>query len=455
MAGPRPVTTRRADERMPADKKPQADKGLLPEKALRRGQKPGTEHAPQPNGTADHPARDSCGALRPFYADLHVHVGRTKDGRPVKISGSRDLTFQGIAAEASDRKGMDIVGIIDCHSPAVQRDIDDCLAAGEMEELSGGGIRYRRTVILIGAEIEVRDPGLGPAHLLVFMPTLDAMRAFTGWLRPRMKNVELSSQRLRASARELQDEVLARGGLLIPAHVFTPHRSLYGSCCDRMATLLDADRVEAVELGLSADSRMAGYIAELDGKTFLTNSDAHSPGKIGREYNELRLVAPTFEEVLKAIRGEDGRKVAANYGLDPRLGKYYRSYCAVCGAVLDEGGPVTDRCPRCGRENLVRGVLDRILSIADRPEPFVPASRPPYRYQVPLEFLPGLGRRKLNRLLDEFGTEMNILHRVSPESLEQAAGRELAELVLAARRGELALASGGGGRYGRVLGFSS
>lgn len=390
-------------------------------------------------------------ALRRFYADLHVHVGRTKDGRPVKISGSRDLTFRNIAIEASDRKGMDIVGVIDCHSPAVQRDIDECLSDGEMEELPGGGIRYRNTVILPGAEIEVRDPGLGPAHMLVFMPTLDAMRDFTRWLAPRMKNVELSSQRLRATARKLQDETLARGGILIPAHVFTPHRGLYGSCCDRMDRLLDPDRVDAVELGLSADSRMAGHLAELDGKTFLTNSDAHSPGKIGREYNELLLADATFAEVVKAIRGEGGRKVAANYGLDPRLGKYYRSHCADCGSIPDVAGPVIGRCPRCGGAKLVRGVLDRILSLGDRLQPFVPAHRPPYRYQVPLDFLPGLGKKTLDRLLAAFGTEMNVLHRVPREELERVAGAPLAELILAARKGELALAPGGGGAYGKVL----
>lgn len=404
----------------------------------------GTERADRNEGG------DSSAGLHRYYADLHVHIGRTEDGQPVKISGSRDLTFRKIAAEASGRKGMDIVGIIDCHSPAVQREMDASLASGEMEEAAGGGIRYRNTLLLIGSEIEVRDPGLGPAHLLVFLPTLDAMRSFTEWLRPRMKNVTLSSQRLHAPARELQEEALVRGGTLIPAHVFTPHRSVYGSCCDRMEQLLDLERVEAVELGLSADSRMAGYIAELDGKTFLTNSDAHSLAKIGREYNELLLAEPNFAEVMKAVRGEDGRRVVANYGLDPRLGKYHRSYCADCGSILDEGAPVTERCPHCGYSRLVRGVMDRILSLSDRTEPVVPADRPPYRYQVPLEFLPGLGKRTLDRMLAEFGTEMNILHRVPGESLKRAVGRELAGMILAARRGELQAESGGGGIYGKI-----
>jgi PHP family Zn ribbon phosphoesterase len=84
-------------------------------------------------------------ALQPFFADLHVHIGRSQDGQPVKISGSKNLTFWNIAKEASERKGIELIGIIDCHSPAVQTDIKNCLHSGEMEEVEGGGIRYRDT----------------------------------------------------------------------------------------------------------------------------------------------------------------------------------------------------------------------------------------------------------------------------------------------------------------------
>lgn len=99
----------------------------------------------------------------------------------------------------------------------------------------------------------------------------------------------------------------------------------------------------------------------------------------------------------------------------------------------------------------MKGVLDRILDIADRKEPLVPAYRPPYHYQVPLEFIPGLGKRKLNALLQAFGTEMNILHKAGEAELAAVAGQELAELIVLARTGRLALSSGGGGTYGKVI----
>jgi len=389
-------------------------------------------------------------SMNRYYADLHVHIGRTEEGKPVKISGSPQLTFRNIAEESSERKGMDIVGIIDCHSPTVQREIEGYLESGEMVEASGGGIRYRQTLLLLGSEIEVRDPGLGPAHLLVFMPTYQSMSEFTVWMSRHMKNVELSSQRIYVTARELQDEAIGRGGTLIPAHIFTPHRSVYGSCTDRMSSLLDLTHIAAVELGLSADSEMAGYIGELEPMTFLTNSDAHSLAKIGREYNELELESASYEEVMKAIWRQDGRRVAANYGLNPLLGKYHRTYCASCGSINDEKQTTTERCLYCGHNKLIRGVMDRIQELADRSEPDMPSYRPPYRYQVPLEFFPGLGPKKLRTLLEQFGTEMNIVHRVPYQSLVDSVGDEIAGMIIKARTGELELTSGGGGYYGKV-----
>ncbi|QWU14721.1 TIGR00375 family protein [Paenibacillus sophorae] len=384
------------------------------------------------------------------YCDLHVHIGRTSEGQPVKISGSRDLTFAGIAKEAAERKGIGLIGIIDSHSPAVQRDILNCLHDGEMTEAEGGGIAYRGTAIILGTEIEIREPGRKECHVLAFMPDLKTMTEFSLWMGRHMRNVNLSSQRIYVPSRELQDEIYGRGGILIPAHIFTPHKGLYGCAAERMAELFDLRRIAAVELGLSADSEMAGYISELDPYTFLTNSDAHSLGKIGREYNEMELAAPSFAELRLALEGREGRRVTANYGLNPRLGKYHRTYCAGCGSIIDEAYATSQRCPYCGSVKLVQGVLDRILNIADRKEPVVPARRPPYRYQVPLEFIPGLGKAKMNLLLQAFGTEMNILHEAGEEELAAVAGAELAAKIAAARSGSLELTAGGGGTYGRV-----
>jgi uncharacterized protein (TIGR00375 family) len=388
--------------------------------------------------------------MNSYYVDLHIHIGRTEAGNPVKISGAKDLTFFNIAKEASERKGIDMVGIIDCHSPAVQTEIMMYLDQGDMVEQEGGGIRYHKTTVLLGSEIEVRDPGMGTAHLLAYLPNLKGMQDFTEWMRKHMKNVELSSQRIYVPAKVLQEEVLGRGGILIPAHIFTPHKSIYGSCSSRMEHLLELDGIAAVELGLSSDSEMAGTISELDRYTFVTNSDAHSLAKIGREYNLMQLKEPNYEELLKALNRSEGRRVQANYGLNPRLGKYHRTYCANCETIIDESSITVERCLYCGSTKIVKGVMDRIQAISDREQPFLPTYRPPYQYQVPLEFIPGLGRRKLDQLLQAFGTEMNILHRVSFMELSDVIGEDIAAYITQARTGQLTLEVGGGGHYGKV-----
>lgn len=389
--------------------------------------------------------------LQQVYADLHIHIGRSEDGQPVKISGSRNLTFANIAKEASERKGIGLIGIIDCHSPGVRADIRALIATGEMSELPGGGIRYRDTTILLGSEIEIREPGQQECHVLVYFRDLERMDDFAEWMRTRMKNIQLSSQRLHTTYRELQQQTKQHGGLFMPAHMFTPHKGIYGSVTAHMSDVLDLELVDGGELGLSADTTMAGYISELDRYPLFTNSDAHSLGKIGREYNVLRMKEASFDGLLGVLRGNEGAHIEANYGLDPRLGKYHRTYCRNCEHIIHESGAVLERCPYCGSTQLTIGVLDRVLHIADRSQPEPPVDRPPYRYQVPLSFIPGLGPAKMNRLLEVFGTEMAILHRSSASELEAVVGKEIANYIVLARDGRLTLSAGGGGAYGKVV----
>lgn len=388
--------------------------------------------------------------MNDYYVDLHIHIGRTESGRPVKISGSRNLTFYNIAHESATRKGIDMIGIIDCHSPSVQAEIMAYLHNGEMVELSGGGIQYRDCTIILGSEIEVRDPGCGPTHLLAYLPNLTSMQDFTKWMSGFMKNIELSSQRLYVTSRELQHEVWSRGGMMIPAHIFTPYKSVYGSGSSRIADMLELNGLAAVELGLSSDTYMASYLSELDHFAFVTNSDAHSLQKIGREYNQMRMVEPSFQELVKALAFQDGRSILGNYGLNPQLGKYHRTFCAQCDAILDEVQISISRCLNCGSHRIVRGVMDRILALADRETPLIMPHRPPYHNQIPLEFIPGLGKKKLEQLLGHFGTEMNVLHHISLEDLSSNVGTEIAENILKARDGKLQVDVGGGGRYGRI-----
>ena len=392
--------------------------------------------------------------MRKVYADLHIHIGRTSAGQPVKITAARDLTFENIAKECAERKGIEVAGVVDCGSPAVMEDIDALVEAGEMVELPAGGLRYRdATTILLGCELETVEDDGSASHQISYFAGREQLRVFVGFLRRLVTNLDLSSQRCRVPARQLLRMAESAGGVFVPAHAFTPHKSPYGTCVRRLSDMFGEEgmgRLAAVELGLSADSSLADRIAELAPLTLLANSDAHSLPKIAREYNVLWLEDLSFEEVVWALRRERGRKVLANYGLDPRLGKYHRTFCPKCEVIAPTAPPVLC-CPLCGGGDVVKGVLDRIAEIADYPEPRPPDHRPPYHYQVPLQFLPGIGAVGLGKLLNRFGTEMRVLHEAAPEDLQVVVGQKLAQLVIQARQGSLPLLAGGGGRYGKAV----
>ena len=266
-----------------------------------------------------------------------------------------------------------------------------------------------------------------------------------------IKNITLSTQRSDISGYELIDIVEKYNGILIPAHVFTPFKSYYGNCADRMKEIFKEkyDKIFAIELGLSSDTFLADTISELEGKTFVTNSDAHSLPKIAREYNKMLVEDINFSEIVKALKNEDGRKVLVNYGLDPKLGKYHRTFCDACNTVIETKEPV-ERCPHCDSEKVTFGVFDRIELIKDKKETKSPESRPPYIYQVPLNFIPGLGKKTIDKLLDAFETEMNILHKLSKDDIESVIGEKIANNIVNSREGNMKVQSGGGGNYGKV-----
>ncbi len=387
-----------------------------------------------------------------YVCDMHVHIGRSTSGRPVKITAARDLTFENIARECAKRKGIDVVGVVDCASPPVLEDIHALVESGEMVEQPGGGLRYLDTVtVLPAAEFETYEEGGGQSHHVSYFPSVAALQDFSDALAQHVTNMELSSQACRLPARELLELAAGFGALFVPAHCFTPHRSPYGSCVDRLGEMFgDAwEQVHAIELGLSADSFLADRIDELGDRSFLSNSDAHSLPKIGREYTIIEMKAPTFREFAMALRREGGRGIAANFGLDPRLGKYHRTFCEDCERIA-QGDPPVLECEACGSGNVTRGVLDRIVQIADHREPRPPAHRPLYQYQVPLQFVPGVGTVTLNKLINRFGSEMAVLHEAEPGELARTVGAKIATLIVHARQGTLPLRAGGGGHYGKA-----
>ncbi|MCI8277489.1 MAG: TIGR00375 family protein [Clostridia bacterium] len=390
------------------------------------------------------------------FGDFHVHIGRSENGKPIKITAARSLNFANIAKECVQKKGINIVGIIDCASPYVIEDIEEFLRSGEAFEIPDGGIIYQNKVcIILGSEIEtseINDEGkTGSAHNLCYFPTLKDIKAFSNEMKNHIHNITLSSQRADISAYELIDIVTKYNGILIPAHAFTPHKSFYGNCTSSLKRIFKEkyDLIPGIELGLSSDTYLADKISELENKTFLTNSDAHSLPKIAREYNKMQVEDVSFKEFVKVLKREDGRKIVANYGLDPKLGKYHRTYCEVCDKRIPGDAPVT-KCNTCESKNITMGVFDRIEIIKDKKETKSPKDRPEYIYQIPLTFIPGIGKKTIDKLLEHFGTEMTILHKLSNDDIEGVVGDKIANNIINARDGKMHIVEGGGGVYGKV-----
>ncbi|MBM7621269.1 uncharacterized protein (TIGR00375 family) [Bacillus tianshenii] len=388
--------------------------------------------------------------MQDYFADLHIHLGSTVSGNPVKITASRKMTIEAVIEEARLRKGLDMIGVIDCHVPEVLVQLGNWVKDGLALEKPDGGIQFGETTLILGTELEVHDENCqGLIHVLCYLPTRETMIEFSRWLSERLKNITLSTQRVYENAVVIQEKVRDLGGLFIPAHVFTPFKSLYGKGVERsLKEVFDPGLIDAVELGLSANTLMASALSELDRYLFVSNSDAHSVGKIAREYQKIRLMEPSFIELKAALSESDGRGISANYGLDPHLGKYYRTACENCLRVVEGVGTVEGNCPDCGHARMTKGVSVRIEEIRDQAQSI--RKRPPYIHQVPLDFIPGLGPKTMLKLRGVFGSEMKILHDATFEELSEVVGEKVARLIVKARNGELNFHSGGGGRFGRV-----
>lgn len=404
--------------------------------------------------------------MKDVFVDMHVHIGASSDGLPVKITASKNLNFENIANESLYKKGIQFVGIIDCASPRVIKDIKDFIKNEKAFELEDGGIIYDGKIcIILGSEVEtseVNDEGkTGSAHNLCYFPRLKDIEGFSKEMSKYIKNINLSTQRARLSGYDLIDIVKKYNGELIPAHAFTPFKSYYGNCTDSLKKIFKEkfEDIYAIELGLSADTDLADNLSELEDVNFLTSSDAHSLPKIGREYTKLRVNELSFKGLFDAIKKgskadknikdkkEEKIGIVANYGLDPKLGKYHRTFCDNCKNLSAKENGV---CKNCGSKKIVYGVLDRVLDIKDKKKSISPKMRPQYIKQVPLEFLPGFGKKTIKKLNDIFGTEMNILHNIEIDNIEAEFNKNIAEEIKKLREGGFKIASGGGGNYGKL-----
>ena len=179
--------------------------------------------------------------MKEIFADLHVHIGRSESGKPIKITGARSLQFANIAEECYSRKGIEVVGIIDCASPYVIEDIENFLKNGDAYELEDGGIIYKDKVcIILGSEVEtseINEKGkTGSAHNLCYFPHLTDMKAFSKEFEEEIRIAPIGY----AADGQFKDAKI--GNLHIVTETDNPDYYLFNTCM-----MIDKDVLEGYE----------------------------------------------------------------------------------------------------------------------------------------------------------------------------------------------------------------
>ncbi len=384
-------------------------------------------------------------------ADLHIHGCYS-------IATSKNMTPPVMAPQAK-LKGLDLVASGDALHQKWLKLLE------ETTEESSDGIfslrdsavdpdntsEYQGSKFILTTEVE----DIKRVHHLIIFPSIESARD----TRSKMKgNMDADGRpRVRMNGSEIMDIAHENGCIIGPAHAFTPWTSIYKEydsikdCYGKMPDFL--------ELGLSADSDMADTIEELEDIPFLTNSDAHSPWphRLGREFNELEIGELTFDGVRDAILN---KKIKANYGFDPRLGKYHKTACSKCYTQysIEDAIKLKMRCPCGGR--IKKGVDYRIYELSKWEEPHHPSHRPPYIHILPLAeiisithgkgvttvFVQKIWKEMIHRFKDEITaliqSTMDEVYDVDPK---------VAAVIKAFRNKTLEIKAGGGGKYGEIV----
>jgi uncharacterized protein (TIGR00375 family) len=269
---------------------------------------------------------------------------------------------------------------------------------------------------------------------------------------------------LRLPARGLLETLLevCPRGLLIPAHAWTPHFSVFGAFSG-FDTLEDcfgslSPHVPALETGLSSDPPMNWRLSALDALRLVSFSDAHSPQNLAREATEFEAPC-TYEGLRRAIC--TGQGLVGTVEFFPEHGKYHLDGHRPCGQRLapSESRARGYRCPSCGGR-LTVGVLSRVEALADRALGARPPGAKAFRHLVPLRevLAEALGAGPATkavqglymRLLEELGPELQVLLSAPLQRLRRLADGRLAEAVRRVRQGQLYIEPGYDGQYGVV-----
>ena len=253
-------------------------------------------------------------------------------------------------------------------------------------------------------------------------------------------------------------------GFVVPAHIWTPHFSLFGanSGFDDISECYgeETENIFALETGLSSDPPMNWRLSALDSFTLISNSDAHSPGRIGREANVFKEPL-NYPEIVEVLKRKDKEKFLYTIEYFPEEGKYHFDGHRNCQACLspDEAKSNENRCPICGRKVTV-GVMHRIVDLADREKGFIPESVIGCKHLIPLEQIIGSALKKgvssetvqsqYLQIVNQVGSEFSVLLEIPEDELKKSIPYQIAEAIIKVRQEKVNLSPGYDGEYGKI-----
>ncbi len=396
-----------------------------------------------------------------IVADLHVHSRYSR-------ATSKDMDAGTIGLWAA-RKGINLVGTGDFTHPAYLKELKKSLtpSAEGLFRLRGpeNGVHFMLT-----AEISTIYPAGGRTrriHTIIMAPSFEAVDRINRAL-SRHGRLDYDGRPMFGfDVKDLVKLVMDVSPLCmaVPAHAWTPWYSVFGSKSgfDSIEECFgdQADHIHAIETGLSSDPPMNWRLAPLDRVTLISNSDAHSPEKLGREATVFGC-SMRYQDIVSAIRTKDRKRILYTLEFFPEEGKYH--FDGHRGCRISYSPEQTRQhegvCPVCGRP-LTIGVLNRIEKLATRKAGVVPKNAIPFRHLIPLKEIMadvlsiGPGTVTVDRLytqavVDRGVPELEILMDMPEIELGRILPAGVSEAVLKTRNGRVDIEPGYDGEYGNV-----
>ncbi len=391
-----------------------------------------------------------------FIADFHIHSKYSR-------ATSRDMDVQHLT-EWAKRKGISLMGTGDfTHHlwlEELKRNLED----------AGNGLYVHQGLhFMLTAEISSiysKNNRSYRVHNLIFSPSFKTVDKINAVLSRRGNLVSDGRPILGIDAQELARIVfdIDENCMVVPGHIWTPWFSVFGSMSgfDRIEDCFEdqTEKIFALETGLSSDPAMNWRLSALDRFTLISNSDSHSPAKIGREANvfDCELSYAAIRDVLKT---KDKERFLYTLEFFPEEGKYHYDGHRLCGVRLSpqETKKHKNICPQCGKPVTV-GVMNRVDQLADRPEGFTPKNAIPYKNMISLDEIiadaKGVSKtsvaveREYLSIISRFQNEFDILLRASEADLRKNVPPKIADGVMRVRRGQVHIKAGYDGEYGII-----